>query len=252
MRTSSKITGAAILALLAAALFIWSIALPAGAGGKLTVSFLDTGKGSAVLIRTPGGQIALIDGGPDAGILRALGAQLPWWQRSLDLLVNAEPDAAHATGLIDVLQRYSVERLLVSSTSGSGPVMQTFGKALEAAKEKGAMVMVAKRGQVLELGGASIEILFPDRDLASASARDACVEMLLLYGKNSFMLSCGNAATEKYLAQLDGTELHADVLSGSAGAATSSKLFAGFVGAQFTAKKGDVYVSDGQTVSREN
>ncbi len=257
MRTSSKITGVTILVLLVVTGLIWAAALRADRQGLLTVSFLSAGKGGAVLIEAPSGREVIIDGGSDASILRSLGTRLPWYQRSLDIVIAAHPDAAHATGLIDVLQRYSVDYIFQSSAQGSGPVWATFEKTVADVRAKGTKVMTLQRGRVIDLGStgspqaahAYIEILFPDRDLSAASASAGCIEMQLVYGATSFMLSCGNTAVENYLVRLDGIGLRSDVLSIDDGAgATSSALFTGFVGAQSVAQRGMTFVSDGQTV----
>ena len=54
----------------------------------LTVTFLDVGQGDAILIETPDGVQALIDGGPDTAVLRELGATLPWFDRVWVLLAE--------------------------------------------------------------------------------------------------------------------------------------------------------------------
>lgn len=255
MRTSSKIMGSAILVLLVISILIWSADLHADRRGLLTVSFLQAGKSGAVFIIAPSGRTVLIDGGSDASILRSLGAQLPWYERSIDVVIAAHPDAAHATGLIDVLQRYQVSNVFTSSAQGSGPVWATFEHSLTDAEKKGTRIATIDRGQVIDLGStgspraahAYIEILFPDRDLSSAPASVGCIEMQLVYGATSFMLSCGNAAVENYLVRLDGSKLRSDVLSVDSGkSASSSPLFSGFVGAQYVAQSGMTFVSDGK------
>ena len=78
------------------------------APGAFTVSVSDTGKGRAALVRTPGGETLLVDTGPDAGILRALGTALPAWQRALDVIILTSDGAKSAGGLPDVRDRYHV------------------------------------------------------------------------------------------------------------------------------------------------
>ncbi len=250
MRTSAKITGGAVVILLVISILIWAAAVREDRRGLVSVSFLSAGKSGVVFIDAPSGRKVLIDGGSDTSIPRVLGKVLPWWDRSIDVVISAHPDAAHATGLIDVLQRYSVASVFTSSAPGTGPVWLTFEKTIVDAQKKGTSVATLQRGQVIDLGkGAYIEVLFPDRDLSGATASAGCIEMLLVYRATSFMLSCGNPAIENYLARLDGSALHADALYSSG--ATSSPMFAGFVGAQFVAHKGETFVSDGNTVKSE-
>lgn len=248
MRFSSKVTGAALGVLALVAIAVWTAVYQADTRGRLSVSVLDTGKSSVVFLRAPSGTTVLIDGGADANALRVLSSALPWWQRSLDVLIVAHTDPAHVGGIPDILQRYEAPEIFVSDAAGAGPSWAAFESALADAQNRGSKVVAAKRGQIVQLGGgAFIELLFPDRDLSGAQTSAGCVAMQLVYGKTSFMFPCGNAAIDDYLVRLDGKQLHSDVLV--APDATTSPLFAGFVGASAIAQKGETFVSDGQTVS---
>jgi len=74
----------------------------------LRVTVLEVGRGSAVLLRTPRGTTILVDAGPDAGILRALGTTLPPWERTINAVILTSTKAAFAGGLPDVQKRYTV------------------------------------------------------------------------------------------------------------------------------------------------
>lgn len=76
--------------------------------GKLHLIVCDVGQGDGILIRTPNGTDILIDGGPDDSILNCLAKHLPFWDRTIELMVLTHPHADHLTGLISVLQRYIV------------------------------------------------------------------------------------------------------------------------------------------------
>lgn len=80
--------------------------------GKLHVCFLDVGQGDAILISKYNRQI-LVDGGPSPeAVTKALGREMPFWDRTIDLVVLTHPDADHITGLIEVLRRYNVKQVL--------------------------------------------------------------------------------------------------------------------------------------------
>jgi len=101
-----------ILPLLVVAILVWSVALTTP-DDRLHVSFLDIGQGDAILIQTPNGQDILIDGGPDPQKINLeLGEKLPFWDRTIDLVVCTQPHADHVTGLVEVLQRYKVKQVL--------------------------------------------------------------------------------------------------------------------------------------------
>ncbi len=95
------------------ALLVW-LAVLSLPDGRLHVAFLDVGQGDAILITTPGGRQILIDGGPTATDLAwRLGQHMPFWDRSLDLVVNTHPDADHLAGLVPLLDRYRVDQALL-------------------------------------------------------------------------------------------------------------------------------------------
>ena len=230
MRRSVKITGYAILALLFFTLCIWYAVIQESRNGLLTVSFLNIGQGDSVFIQAPSGRQALIDGGPSGIVLRELSKFIPWYDRTIDVVIPTHPDADHIGGLVDVLLRYQVGMIVHSDVEGDTAT----AKALVAGMAReGARQVIARRGQIIDLGGgAYLEILFPDRSVKSVETNTGCVIARLVYGKTSFMLSCyAPKEIENYLVRLDGADLHSDVLkAGHHGSKnSSSELFVGFV-----------------------
>jgi competence protein ComEC len=148
-----------VLPLLIAAILVWSAALTLP-DDRLHVSFLDVGQGDAILIRTPDGQDILIDGGPSSqSISLELSEKLPFWDRTIDLLVCTHAHADHVTGLVEVLQRYRVKQVLEPGIPFETPVYQEWLRLIEI---KGIEYNVARAGQEIELGdGMTIEILNP-------------------------------------------------------------------------------------------
>ncbi len=233
---SSRILGAAILILAALCAAVWYAALREDRGGMLTVSFLDIGQGDAIFIDAPSGREALIDGGPaDGGILRRLAQVMPFYDRSIDVIIPTHPDADHIAGLIPVLARYAVSYIVHSDVEGD---TQTAKELVAAMRREGAADVIAKRGQIIDLGGgAYLEVLSPDRSVAGVETNTGCVVTRLVYGATSFMLPCdAPQAIEKYLVSLDGTALQSDVLkAGHHGSRTASApLFVGMVDPQWT------------------
>lgn len=229
MRRSAAISGLIIVVLGLIAFFVWSAALNSGSG-KLRVSFLDVGEGDAIFIMAPSGRKVLIDGGPDTSVLRELAKNMPWFDRHIDAVIATHPDADHISGLIDVIDRYDVSYFMCSSVDGSTDIADELEHEVQ---QKVPHEVVAKRGQIIDLGdGAYLEVLSPDRALPHTDTNVACVVTRLVYGATSFLFSCdAPQAMEKYLVQLDGKGLHADVLkAGHHGSKTSSSaLFIGYV-----------------------
>lgn len=83
----------------------------------LRVVVLGVGKkGSAVLVQSPSGATILIDTGPDASILRALGRELPPWQRKIDVVLLTSEKSSATGGLADVTTHYRVKNVVRSGT----------------------------------------------------------------------------------------------------------------------------------------
>src|SRR3989344_6040845 len=65
---------------------------------QLHVTFFDVGQGDSIFIETYRGNQILIDGGPDATVLSKLGRELPFYDRTIDLMVLTHPHADHVSG----------------------------------------------------------------------------------------------------------------------------------------------------------
>ncbi|MDP3965456.1 MAG: MBL fold metallo-hydrolase [bacterium] len=230
MRKSAKITLYALFALLFFNLCIWYAVIQESRNGLLTVSFLNIGQGDSIFIEAPSGRQALIDGGASGIVLRELSKVIPWYDRTIDVVIPTHPDADHIGGLVDVLPRYKIGTIVHSGVEGDTATAKALvaGMAREEARQ-----VIARRGQIIDLGGgAYIEVLFPDRSVKYVETNTGCVVARLVYGKTSFMLSCdAPKEIENYLVRLDGADLHSDVLkAGHHGSKnSSSELFVGFV-----------------------
>ncbi|MDP3735619.1 MAG: ComEC/Rec2 family competence protein [bacterium] len=212
----------ALVALFAVTVFVWYAALREERGGVLSVAFLDVGQGDAALIESPTGRQVLIDGGPGRSVLRALGRTMPFFDRSIDVVIATHPDQDHIGGLPEVLARYRVSHILEPGVAADTAV---YGAFAESVRIEGAEHILARRGQKIELGGgAYLDILFPDRDAGGLETNTASVVLKLTYGATSFLLTGDSPKQiEEYLAALDGEALDVDVLkAGHHGSKTST------------------------------
>jgi competence protein ComEC len=169
-----------------AVLLPW-LALAALPDGRLHVAFLDVGQGDAIFITTPRGRQILIDGGPSPGVvLSAIGQRMPFWDRSLDLVVNTHPEADHLGGLPEVLERYRVERVIQSDVEGDTALYRAWETALA---EEGAAVASAQAGMRMALGdGVWLEVLHPGAAPTGEGLNNHSVVLRLRLGRVSFLL----------------------------------------------------------------
>jgi competence protein ComEC len=163
--------------------------------GKLHMVFCDVGQGDATYIRFADGTDALIDGGPnDKSVTTCLGNHMPFWDRTIDLVILTHPQKDHMEGLLTISQRFRVRYFAHSSLAGSEK-----GQELEKiAKANGAVSKLMSQGGSMKLGlGAFLSVLWPSPTIAAAGsgvlgattdANDTSVVVSLSYGKFDALL----------------------------------------------------------------
>ncbi len=205
--------------------FIWFVVLSEGRGNTLTVAFLDVGQGDAIFIEAPNGNQILIDGGPNKSVLRELGGIMPFYDRSIDMVIATHPDKDHITGLSAVMNKFRVNMFMESQVQSSSGVYKELNNVVE---KKGLKKIMAKRGERIFLGSdVYIDVLSPDRNTDGWETNTASVIVKLVYKNTSFILS-GDAPKkmEEYIASLDREGLTANVLKlGHHGSRTSTSEF---------------------------
>lgn len=191
---------------------------------SLRVTFFDVGQGDAILIEAPGGNQILVDGGPDERILSRLGETLPFWDRSLDLLIVTHPHADHLAGLIDVLRRYDVGMVMTSGTGHATPEYEEWERLVQ---ERGVPVAIARKGQKINAGnGVVLDILSPAEGALAAAdhPHDANIVARLIHGETSVLLTGDAERMLEYRLLFESPDLlDADILKvGHHGSKTSS------------------------------
>jgi competence protein ComEC len=212
--------GAALVILLATAR---GMALASRPNGQLTITFLSVGpigqqpQGDAILIHTPDGKYALIDGGPDAtSLAQELDSHLPPWQRSLDVVVLTSPRTDHLTGLQDVVTRYQI-----GVAFDAGMLHPNVGYALwrSTLSQRGIPYTQLREGMTITIGSqVALQVFWPQAQLHSGS--DAEIDnglIVRLVAPGLSMLLLGAASMSKYaleglLSAISPTYLQADIV----------------------------------------
>jgi competence protein ComEC len=167
----------------------WKAVFSLDKKGILEVDFFDVGQGDSALILTPQFNKILIDGGPDNSVLEKLGKAVPFWDRTLDLIILTHPEADHMAGLIEVLKRYKVENILWNG------VVRDTAEYLEwknLAENEGANIFIAKRGEKITLGKTVLDVLSPQEFLDGQNFKDSndtSIVVRIVFGGNSFLFT---------------------------------------------------------------
>jgi competence protein ComEC len=156
----------------------------------LHVSFLDVGEGDAILLQQGSTQV-LIDGGPSPqAVTLALSRQMPFWDRTIELVVLTHPHSDHLAGLVEVLKRYKVKEVVYPSANDSSPIFQEW---LALLKDKEIKVITACAGRQITVGKLmTIEVLNPQTKMLTGTESDVdnnCVALRVQEGKISFLLT---------------------------------------------------------------
>ena len=156
--------------LLVATILVW-VAIMNTPDDRLHVSILDVGQGDAILIQTPSHQDILIDGGPSPrAIDLELSKKLPFWDRTIDLLILTEPQADHMAGFTEVIRNYKVAQVLEPGIAYDSTTYQQWRNLVES-QQIG--YKTAHAGQQIELGdGIKIDVLHPPSPLLQGTSDD--------------------------------------------------------------------------------
>jgi competence protein ComEC len=169
---SVSLTGLAI-----ATLGLWTVALQQP-DRRLHVTFLDVGQGDAILIQTPTGRYALIDGGPSPNRLaEALGRNMPLTVRTIDWVISASPRADSLSGLTGLLGRYEIGQVLMA---GDAPNNAAYREWMEGLEARDISPIPAQAGQRFILGGDAF------MEVVAVEAKGSTLR--ITYGGASFLL----------------------------------------------------------------
>jgi beta-lactamase superfamily II metal-dependent hydrolase len=128
--------------------------------GKLRVTFFDMGQGDSILIETPSGRYALIDGGSSPGKLaESLGRTLPAGAHTLDLVVTASPAFDSLGGLPGLFDRYTIGQVLLA---GDPARTAAYREWVEGVAGRSIPMLTAETGQAVDLGnGITLTVVAP-------------------------------------------------------------------------------------------
>lgn len=157
--------------------FLWT--LP---DGKLHIVFCNVGQGDAAYIRFPDGRDMLVDGGPNDMVLQCLSKYMPFWDRTLDIVVLSHPEKDHMQGLISVFDRYHIGYFIHSDVAKGTDVDARLFALVKAKKIPDKLVTT---GEHISVGPVKLAVVWPSADqIADFKRSHLAVQGLTLHGSS--------------------------------------------------------------------
>jgi len=143
-------------------LFLFFLQLP---DGRLHITACSVGQGDAIYFRFPGGRDMLIDAGPNNRVLGCLGKSMPFWDRTIDVVLLTHPEKDHYTGVQEILQRYSVGAFVWNGDMSEDAAFQTIMQTIAGQNVTSYQV---SSGDTITIGSLTFSVLWPLNTLALA------------------------------------------------------------------------------------
>jgi competence protein ComEC len=202
---NNKIAVAFIILLVLLNILAWQEVFYLDSPHFLKVYFLSVGQGDSEFIQTPDGYKVLIDGGPDSTVLSKLSKLLPFWDKTIDIVVLTHPEKDHMTGVLDILQKYHVKYFLWTGVVKDDAENKQLSSLLKKSQDQqnGLLaslfrtnpteIIIANSGDNIKVGSVNLHVLFPFNSLeglnTDKSTNNTCIVNKLVYGKTSFIFT---------------------------------------------------------------
>jgi len=175
--------------------------------GEIIVSFIDVGQGDAVLIRSADNAI-LIDGGEHRQRNVVLDYLRDAGVRKLDYVIATHPHSDHIGGLVTVLGRVEVGRVIMPDIEHN---TETYLNFLAAIENNNIPVTFPEPGDRIRAGIINLTVLSPPQGHFTDPNNNS-VSVRLVHGNTSFIFT-GDAerAAEQWMVD-SGVTLRSDVL----------------------------------------
>ena len=157
--------------------------------GRLKLIFCDVGQGDGILIVTPKGKQVVVDGGPGTKVVDCLSSKMPFWDRTIEMMILTHAQEDHIEGQVEIFNRYKVERVVWNGVENETALFDEWQKLLSAEKSQ---VHLAKEGDLIKLDKTSLEVLWPTAErlsiwqtLAPTDLNESSVVVRIEYGDPS-------------------------------------------------------------------
>lgn len=153
-----------------AAVVIGILQLP---DSKLRVVFCDVGQGDATLL-TFGHVQMLVDAGPDRRVGDCLARHMPFFDRTIEVVLLTHPESDHMGGMTYVFDRYTVKHFVIANVAAVEAAAQPL---LVAAQATGTGVSRVEAGDAIAYQRLRLEIRQPEPGRVLGATSDGFNEL---------------------------------------------------------------------------
>jgi len=222
---NKKLTFFILVGIIFSNIVAWNVVYNLNKSQPFEVVFFDVRQGDSIFIETPQRRQILIDGGPDSSILGKLAKEMPFYDRTIDLIILTHPEHDHIFGLLEVLKRYKVNNILWTGVVRKTPEWEEWDKLI---KKEGAKIWIAEANRRVVLSDSSIDILYPVENLEGREIKatnNTSIVCKLVFNKTSFLFTGDIEKPAELDLAGNNSNLNSDVLKvAHHGSKTSSSL----------------------------
>lgn len=148
-------------------ILVWSL-VASESDKNMHLIACDVGQGDAILV-TQGSTQILVDGGQGKRVVDCLSEYIPFSDRKIELVIVTHPQVDHFGGIIDVLDSYQVESIMIPNIISSSKEYQLLGKSIT---ESQVRIIDPSKIEEISLGLIHLEIVHPDSAYFASNASD--------------------------------------------------------------------------------
>lgn len=168
-------------------LLLWHVSIEEK---KTEVVFLNIGQGDAILLSQGKNQIVIDGGRTSKELLAHLGRHMPFWDRTIEVVIATHPDADHIGGLPGLFRTYQVERILTTGAESDTDTSHLFQEAAFGETKHGIQKIFRDTKITFPYGG-ELVIEYPLTPLSkeAADTNEGSIVARFTYEKTNFLFT---------------------------------------------------------------